>query len=48
VLFNVALSQNAWGKGAMKRNPTAPEIDAGLPDQMVIDYFRVYSGTLDP
>ena len=48
VLFNVALSGNNWGKGPMKRNPTMQEIDAGLPSQMQIDYFRAYSGTLDP
>ncbi len=48
VLFNVALSENAWGKGAMKRNPTLPEIDAGMPNTMQIDYFRAYSGTLNP
>ncbi len=48
VLFNVALGQNMWGKGPMKRNPTSAEIDAGMPNTMQIDYFRVYSGTIDP
>ena len=48
VLFNVALRQDNWGKGPMKRNPTLQEIDAGLPSSMQIDYFRAYSGTLDP
>jgi len=48
VLFNVALAQNMWGKGPMKRNPTLQEIDAGMPNTMQIDYFRAYSGTIDP
>lgn len=48
VLFNVALAQNMWGKGPMKRNPTPAEIDAGMPNTMQIDYFRAYSGTIDP
>ena len=48
ILLNVALSGNDWGKGALKRNPTNQEIDAGMPSKMEVDYVRVYSGTLDP
>jgi hypothetical protein len=36
------------GKGPMKRNSTPQEIDAGMPGAMQIDYFRVYSGTINP
>lgn len=46
-LFNIALSGNGWGKSEDKKHPTMEEIIADMPNSMVIDYFRAYSGTLD-
>ena len=47
-LFNIALSGNGWGKSSDKKNPTMQhEIIEDMPNQMQIDYFRAYSGTLE-
>ena len=46
-LFNIALSGNGWGKSWNKKNPTMQQIIEDMPNQMQIDYFRAYSGTLE-
>jgi len=46
-LFNISLSGNGWGKSPDKSNPKMEEIIADMPNNMEIDYFRAYSGTLD-
>jgi beta-glucanase (GH16 family) len=45
-LFNIAVHRNGWGKSPDKSNPTLKEIIEDMPNQMEIDYFRAYSGTL--
>ena len=46
-LFNIALSGNGWGKTPGGKNPTLSQISEDMPNQMEIDYFRAYSGTLE-
>jgi hypothetical protein len=46
-IFNVALSGNCWGKNPGGKQPTMEQITEDLPNQMQIDYFRAYSGTLE-
>ena len=47
ILFNVSITGNGWGRGPGKRNPTQQQIAEDMPNQMDIDYFRAYSGTLE-
>lgn len=44
VIFNTALSTDDWTGTPVPK----ADIDATLPSYMVIDYFRVYSGTPSP
>jgi len=46
-LFNVSVHGNGWGKSPDKTNPTMQDMIGDMPNQMQIDYFRAYSGTLD-
>jgi beta-glucanase (GH16 family) len=46
-LFNVSVQGNGWGKSPDKKNPTMAEIIEDMPNEMQIDYFRAYSGTLE-
>lgn len=46
-LFNVSVHGNGWGKSPDKKHPTMEQIIEDMPNQMEIDYFRAYSGTLE-
>lgn len=46
-LFNISLSGNGWGASPDKKHPTMEQIIEDMPNQMEIDYFRAYSGTLE-
>jgi len=47
ILLNVALSGNGWGMGPDHKDPSRQQIEEGMPSAMVIDYVRVYTGTLE-
>jgi len=47
VLFNISVHPNGWGKSPDKKNPTYQQILDDMPNDMQIDYFRAYSGTLE-
>jgi beta-glucanase (GH16 family) len=46
-LFNISVHTNGWGKSPDKKDPTMADIIEDMPNQMQIDYFRAYSGTLE-
>lgn len=46
-LFNISLSANGWGKNPGGAQPSYEDIIHDMPNQMEIDYFRAYSGTLE-